>query len=618
MIFQQEKYKDIHSLRDFPAFISKAFFPDENPYEKPVNRTAFALFILLYVLICLLQVTEVFSAIYRGISSQFHVLIAIYVTMRFGRIGYYSILFLSFLSLVLVCDLVFIQGVSSAVTGIMVYVFSIISINIIRWLVNQNSRQFKKVIAQTAEITALYEEIAASEEELREQNEQLTEYNRIIKNNEANLSYLAHFDLLTQLPNRKMIMDELEKIIRQSRTAQQTFAVVFIDLDNFKKINDTLGHHIGDLLIQAVSTRLRSVMLSSDILGRLGGDEFALIIRRSISEQDILSYIEHLRQTVENPFFIERADITITASFGIAVYPQDGNDPGELIKCADTAMYQAKDAGKNNSRFFRKEMLDTILAKIEFEDMLASAVKNQELRLVFQPQYHTDGQTIRGFETLIRWQSPTLGQISPANFIPVAEENGQIIAIGEWVLRNAINTFCQIQDEYKLNSILSVNISAVQIEEPTFIPMVKALLSETGFDAKQLEFEITETAFIKSMKQTIKVLHEFKALGIKIALDDFGTGYSSLSYLQMLPIDTLKIDKSFIDGINTQNEAKQIVGSIIDLVHKLDMEVIVEGVETELQLRSLINQGCDYIQGFFLSKPLERKAFEDLVKRHSA
>lgn len=602
-------------LSELPPFLSSNLLPVENPYERPVNKPTFTLFIAVYIIIGLLQASQQPTEIAKGVSSQCHVLLSVYMTMKFGRSGYYAALLLNILSLALVCTLVFIHGGSGAVVGIIVYVFSIISTNIVRLLVTQNARQFRSLIEQKAEITALYEEISASEEELRQQNEQLTEYNRIIKGNEENLNYLAHFDLLTKLPNRKMIMDELASMIRQSRTDQHTFAVVFIDLDNFKKINDTLGHHVGDLLIQSVSARLCAVMCDSDILGRLGGDEFALIIRRSINKQDISGYIEYLRETLETPFFIERSDIAITASFGIAVYPQDGKNPGELIQCADTAMYEAKDAGKNSSRFFRKEMLDDILAKIEFEDMLASAIKHHELRLVYQPQYHISNQTIRGFEALLRWNSSKLGQVSPAKFIPAAEENGQIVSIGEWVLRSALHSFCQIQKEYELSTVLSINISAVQIENRSFIPMVKALLAEFDFDAAQLEFEITETAFIKSMKRTIKVMQQLKALGIKIALDDFGTGYSSLRYLQMLPIDTLKIDKSFIRDINTQNESKQIVGSIIALVHKLDMKVLVEGVETAGQMRYLLDHGCDYIQGFLLSRPLEYNDFEALVKK---
>ena len=409
-----------------------------------------------------------------------------------------------------------------------------------------------------------------------------------------------------------MIIDRIDFLISLAESKKISFATVFIDLDNFKKINDSMGHHAGDLLLKAVTSKLKGLIHSKDMLGRLGGDEFAIIIQRELKEEEILEYVENLKDSLMDCFVIENTEFNTSASLGISMYPQDGKDSAELLKCADTAMYKAKEYGKNGVYFFRKEMKEDILKKIEFENRLLSAIKNEEIFLVFQPQYTSNSKELRGFEVLVRWKSPELGLVSPGQFIPVAEETGFIVQLGEFIFRKACEKFKYIQDKYNIMSVISVNISALQIMDPYFVQMVKNVLEETKFDVRYLELEITESVFISSVDYVINIINELKEMGISIALDDFGTGYSSLNYLQLLPIDTLKIDKSFIDSIDN-NTKKQIVGSIISLVHKMEISVVAEGIENEIQLEYLKKHECDFIQGFLWGKPLNEEEVSKLL-----
>jgi diguanylate cyclase (GGDEF)-like protein len=483
-------------------------------------------------------------------------------------------------------------------------VCTIVTASIIFALGRHLNQKITEIINQREEITALYEELSATKEELSGQNRQLTEYNRVMQENEERLNYLAYFDTLTELPNRKMIINRLELLMNLPLQNRMKFAVAFIDLDNFKRINDSLGHHFGDTLLQAVVSRLRTVVRADDMLGRLGGDEIALIIQHPLKDEELFEYAENLRTVLLKPSTNAGAELDVSASLGISTYPQDGENSEELLKCADTAMYKAKDSGKNAFQFFCREMKDEILRKIAFEKLLQTAISNNEIYLVFQPQFNSFTKQLRGFEALVRWNSPELGPIGPDKFIPAAEEMGYIITLGEWILKSACELFKQFLNENKADVILSVNISAVQIMEPSFADRVKRVLKETGFDGKHLEFEVTESVFITSMDYVVKVLDDLKRMGIHIALDDFGTGYSSLNYIQQLPIDILKIDKSFIDSINHEEDKKQIVGNIISLVHQLGISVVAEGVENKIQMDYLLDHDCDYLQGFLLGKPL--------------
>ncbi len=541
----------------------------------------------------------------KGILAQFQVIISIFLALNYSRKGFLAGIILNTLNLVMVILSVVIAGNSNAVTGLVVIIFTIISISIIATLVKRNACQYQEVVKQKEELLVLNREILTSEEELRQQNNELHKSYQIIKSGEERLNFLAYFDTLTELPNRKMILDRLELLVNLSRQNDLSFAVVFIDLDDFKKINDTLGHHVGDALIVSVASRLREKLEKSDILGRLGGDEFALIIQQDIKNEDILPYVDTLRRCLEEKFVIDQHDLYIKASFGIARYPDDGLIPDELIRSADTAMYRVKETGKNGVYFFHREMLDAVLRKLDFEKKIGEALQNGEFFLTFQPLFDIRHDSLRGFETLVRWQSPDLGLVSPYKFIPIAEETRLIVPLGQWILSSACRIFKSLMDHYHLDDmILSVNISAIQFEDANFIPMLERILKQSGLPGKNLELEITESVMIKSLDHTRQILDELKSMGVKIALDDFGTGYSSLRYLQLLPIDTLKIDKSFVDSIQEPTGDVQLIGAIISLVHQLNIFVVAEGVENESQLSYLKEKGCDGVQGFLLGRPM--------------
>ncbi len=552
----------------------------------------------------------------KGIIAQFEVLLSIYMALSFSRKGFWAGVILNAANIILVVFTLIFADNAGAVTGIVVNVFTILSIWIVYILMSRNEQHISEVTLQKEQLLDLNRDILASEEELKKQNKELQDSYQIIKDGEEKLHFLAFYDTLTELPNRKMIMDRLDLLVNLSRHNNLSFFVVFIDLDDFKKINDSLGHSMGDALILAVASRLRKLVHENDILGRLGGDEFALIIQQDLKDDEILRYIETLRQSLEQRFRIEKHDLMINASFGISKYPRDGIDPNELIRCADTAMYKAKETGKNGVYFFQRDMLNEILNRIDFEKHMKNALENDEFFLVFQPQYKMDGGTLRGFETLVRWQSPAYGLVTPMKFIPVAEDTRLIIPLGKWILSTACRTIAEMMERYDLPDIvLSVNISAIQIDDPDFIRMLKSTLEESGLPPRNLELEITESVMIKSLERTRQIFNELKTLGVMIALDDFGTGYSSLRYLQLLPIDTLKIDKSFIDNISENEKNKQVIGAIISLVHQMDILVVAEGVENEVQLNYLREEKCDGIQGFLLGKPLSVQELGDYLAK---
>lgn len=467
------------------------------------------------------------------------------------------------------------------------------------------NKKYREAHKQKQEITALYEELATTEEELRENNEQLFQSNRQIKANEEALRHLAYFDPLTELPNRKMIMEQIKDLISIAGENNHSLYIVLLDLDNFKKINDSIGHFMGDLLLQAVSERLKRQIDQRDLLGHIGGDEFAIIIDRNISEEEVHDYVESLRKCLLNPFSINNSLLRTSASFGISVYPKDGKITSELIQSADTSMYKAKDLGRNTVNFFRKSMLDEIIQKTELENKLICALQNEEFYLVYQPQYSLPNQKIVGFEALLRWQSPELGLVSPGQFIPLAEETGVIFPLGEWVLQTACAQIKELQEKYGLEIYVSVNISAVQLKDRLILDKISKILGESKLKPQHLHLEITESVFLEYIYYAVELMNELKKIGLKIDLDDFGTGYSSLSYLKLLPIDTLKIDRTFIKDLAWNAPNKHIVGDIISLAHNLNVQVIAEGVEFDHQLTYLKNADCDCVQGFLLGKPMK-------------
>ena len=430
-------------------------------------------------------------------------------------------------------------------------------------------------------------------------------YTSISKENEKTLHKLVYFDSLTGLPNRKMVLEDVERLIH--KTDVDRFYLIYFDLDDFKKVNETAGYCVGDEILLNVSSRWESIKNEKDILGHLGGDEFALLIIEDIDREGLMEYIERFRLILDEPITLFGKEYLVTASFGIAEYPCDGKDGIELLRSSFIAMNTAKDSGKNFVQFYTYEMQLEILKRLQIENGLLYSIKNNELYMVYQPMYHCDNKTLRGFEALARWKYPGIGLINPAQFIPIAEETGMIVNLGKWIIHEVITKFMGFQRTYKINTIVSINISVVQLIEPSFVSMIKEVLEETGFDGRYLELEITESVLISYPEYIIEIITQLRDLGIRIALDDFGTGYASLNYLQMLPINILKIDKSFIDKIDKKDTMNHIIKYIINLAHQLAVEVVAEGVEYEEQLNFLNAIGCDYIQGFLLSKPIEEE-----------
>lgn len=579
------------------------------------NMVIIIIYILLIVFTMFLQRNYNNIVGMAGVISQIQVIFSAYLVIKVKKYGYFVSVSMNALISLSAAIFTFGTGNLVALPGVITPICSIITISIISLYAKNEKKRLIEVCNQKEEIFVLYEELATKEEEVRHQNTQIVEYNDSLKEKEEKLDHLAYIDLLTEIPNRKMILNRLELLVNLSSKNQMNFALAFIDLDNFKRINDSKGHHIGDLLLKAVVFRISKLLYKEDMLGRLGGDEFALIIQHELTESEIFKYVETIRIAIVESFWIEAMEYTISGSVGIAFYPQDGITADELLRCADIAMYKSKENGKNGIQVFNKQMTEEMLIRINLENRLFSSLQNNEIILLFQPQFTSNTKTLRGFEALARWRSPELGLVSPLTFIPIAEETRFIIPMGEWILKKACEMVKFIQDTYHRNIIIAVNISTVQIMDPNFISMVRRVLEESEVDGKYIEIEITESVFVSSTESVIGILNELKSLNMQIALDDFGTGYSSLSYLQKLPIDTLKIDKSFIDSIGKGTTKKQIVGSIISLVHDMEIAVIAEGVENEHQLDYLRRNNCDSIQGFLWGKPLEKTDVFKLIQQ---
>jgi diguanylate cyclase (GGDEF)-like protein len=494
-------------------------------------------------------------------------------------------------------------------------VSTILIISLVSVFGRQIHARISEVIKQKEELEVLYREVEARQKDIELRNEQLLANHREMREKEKRLTHLAAYDLLTELPNRRMFISRLNFVMSLAEIKEMTFAVVFIDLDNFKRINESVGHVAGDRMLQLVSQRISSQKHPDDFLGRLSGDVFALIITRPLKAAEALEYVEALRIGLCDPFNIEGMEYILNASFGIAIYPQDSTDAEVLLSCAETAMNKAKEYGKNCTQFFRREMKGDILTRVMYEKSLLSSIQNNELFLMYQPQFCTETKDIRGFEALARWQSPQFGLVPPCKFISLAEEVGFILPMGEWILRTACEKLRQLQESIKKDIIISVNISTVQIMSPTFIQRVKDIVSETQIDTRGLEFEITESVMISSVDYVINVLNQLSDLGIRIALDDFGTGYSSLRYLQMLPIETLKIDKSFVEYIDHHDNRQLLVEYTIALVHAMGISVIAEGIDNVEQLAFLKKNHCDYIQGFLWGEPMSEAEIQLLFQK---
>ena len=454
-----------------------------------------------------------------------------------------------------------------------------------------------------------YKELSASKAALEVSEQEL-------KKNYAHIEQLAYHDGLTGLYNRVAFMKYAYKIFHDASVGASKHAIFFIDLDNFKNINDTLGHDYGDLLLKDVSERMLSCIASDDILARNGGDEFLILKNRFDTVDDLENFASQLVNVVHHPFILNDETAVVSMSVGIAVFPNNGLTVSELIKNADIAMYNAKNSGKNSYRFFDSYMEDDVNRKNDLADILSHVIDKNEIYLQYQPQVNVESGQVTGYEALMRIESELVGFISPAEFIPIAEETGIINILGEWALIEACN-FNQILIKSGFGPLrVSVNVSTTQLKDDHLIDIIKSIPKKTGMDLKHLEIEITESVLMNSFEHNLKLINQVKELGCSIALDDFGTGYSSFNYLTQIPIDTLKIDKSFIDGICSNEKDRCIADSIIDLAHKMDISVVAEGVEDNEQLQILQSQFCDTLQGYLFSKPLNSTDFIELLSRH--
>jgi PAS domain S-box/diguanylate cyclase (GGDEF) domain len=416
---------------------------------------------------------------------------------------------------------------------------------------------------------------------------------------------LAYYDTLTGLPNRAMFNEKLKDSLLKARNSNLKLSVLYLDLDNFKIINDTYGHETGNNLLSGVGGFLKDCLMDGDIVARLGGDEFAILlwnIKKINTIADILSTINH---RFSKPWLISGHEFYTTVSTGVTIFPDDGLDIETLIKNADTAMYRAKELGKNGFAFFTKSMNERIAKRLEMENRLRQALEKNEFVMQYQPQIDLNSGEISGVEALIRWNDPLKGMVSPMEFIPAAEDSGLINTIGEWVLRTVCRQNKIWQDKGYKPVNVSVNISCRQFQQQNLIKMIAGAIEDTGMDIRYLELEITETAAMKDLEYAIVTLLELKKMGIKVSLDDFGIGYSSLNYLRQLPIDTVKIDHSFIMDILAEGStSRSIVEAIISLSHSMGLKIVAEGVETDEQLEFLKKHNCDCVQGYLLSKPL--------------
>ena len=427
---------------------------------------------------------------------------------------------------------------------------------------------------------------------------------------EERIKYQAYHDALTGLPNRALFHDRLSRALTHAHRNGEMVAVMMLDLDQFKRINDTLGHPVGDSLLQEVGKRLIKYLREGDTVSRLGGDEFAVILEDVQSIENVIKVAQKILRKMETPVHINAHDLHISTSIGISLYPSDGQDVDTLLKYGDTAMYQAKQEGRNRYRFYTPEMNDKALRRLAMENELRKALEREEFLVYYQPKLDLSSGKVIGAEALVRWQHPQLGFLSPVEFIPLAEETGLIKPIGDFVLRTACLQNKRWQDK-GLNKIdISVNLSAVQFQQKNLLQKVANFLAETGLDPSYLELEITESSAIQNPQVTVKTLKGFKKLGIQLSIDDFGTGYSSLGLLNQLPLDKLKIDKSFIRDITTDKDNQAIVLAIIAMSSNLGLKLVAEGVETREQMLYLKDHQCDQIQGYLISPPIPPEDFE--------
>jgi diguanylate cyclase (GGDEF)-like protein len=468
-----------------------------------------------------------------------------------------------------------------------------------------------KLAENNEELTQLYEELTASEEELRAQFMEVIDTQNQLEEYSSKLHHLAYHDALTGLYNRLYLYEEVEKVLSSNHTIGALF---FIDLDNFKFVNDALGHNIGDELLKDIAKRLLNLASTENTLIRLGGDEFVFLTRKLENKEQAKKFAHSIINQFKEPFTLKDNCLSLTISVGIAIFPENGHNINTLLRNADMAMYKVKNSGKNGSFFFNNHLKEELLFRVMIENNFKKALEKEEFNVYYQPQINIHSNEIDGFEALIRWNSPELGMLSPLKFIPIAEETGFITTLGEWILRSSCAFIKDLNARKNTTYKISVNISVIQLLQDHFVDVVKGVLEDTSLEPDLLELEITESVIMESPELVAEKIRTLRAIGVRVALDDFGTGYSSLSYLRNIPITTLKIDKLFVDDIASPCSNTDVTDTIIDLGHKMNLTIVAEGVETDEQLQYLKENGCDKIQGYLFSKPLPISELESMLE----
>lgn len=430
---------------------------------------------------------------------------------------------------------------------------------------------------------------------------------------EEKMQYSAHYDMLTGLPNRLMFHQSLQDEINKGKTNK--FSLLFVDLDGFKVINDTLGHNAGDILLQEVAIRLSKSVDKNGKVFRLGGDEFTIIVSSSVENEDI-RIARDIVKNIAKPFYINTEEVRVTSSIGISIYPDHADTPDEIVKTADAAMYAAKEKGKNSFQVFHSGLNKCVHRKNLLENEMKKALDNDEFSIVYQPQFHLQTNEVVGLEALLRWNSSTLGSISPNEFVPIAEQTGMIISIGKWVFQTVLYQINKWKQAMNFTIPIAINISAKQFENEEFIPSISQMLHQFKIDPKYITLELTES-IMQNTEQSVKLMGMARLMGLRIAIDDFGKGYSSLGYLKYLPIDYIKIDKSFIDDVAIDKNDETIVKTIIDMGQHLNIAIIAEGIENESQVQFLVQHNCQFGQGYFYSRPLSTEDIEILLHKPS-
>ncbi|WP_169719602.1 bifunctional diguanylate cyclase/phosphodiesterase [Psychromonas aquimarina] len=436
-----------------------------------------------------------------------------------------------------------------------------------------------------------------------------------VQEQKETLEYQASYDLLTSLPNRTLLLDRIKQAIKLSLRVKNSLAILLIDLDHFKEINDSLGHQIGDQVIKTVAERLTENVRSTDTVARLGGDEFAIVLGELYNTEMVIDIVDKLQKAMHQAICISGQSLYSTLSIGIAVYPEDGKNADELLKNADAAMYKAKDEGRNTSRFYTEEMTEKAFERIVMESSLRSAVSKEEFIVYYQPQVDARNEKLVGMEALVRWMHPVMGMVSPAKFMTLAEETGLIIELDQWTMRKAMRQLVAWHETGLNPGVLALNLAMKQLQKDDFIEMLSNMLKDTNCKAEWLALEVTEGQIMINPENAILVLKQISAMGIELAIDDFGTGYSSLSYLKRLPINKLKIDQSFVRGLPEDEDDAAITMSVISLAKNLHLDVIAEGVESVKQVNFLADNGCFNIQGYYYGKPMPAPDMTEYLKK---